>query len=209
MTIAPRSATRGGGHSKPDRAPALAFAGGRDGGLGLAFKAMAAALGAATGATSGPAVVSVIASAGVALAAATTPATAATTVHRCDVDGRVLYADVPCAAGRTTALWLPDSDVPAADREAAARRAAADRRALAEIDRAQANERADDRRAAAAAARRHSDRDRQVRGCAKLSMAARRAHDDYDVAGPAAQPKARLRMQRADDDYAALCKPKR
>jgi hypothetical protein len=45
-----------------------------------------------------------------------------------------------------------------------------------------------------------------MQACAKLARRARTAHDDFDLAGPRDQAKARVRMRRTDEDYAALCK---
>ena len=129
---------------------------------------------------------------------------AGATSYRCEEAGRVTYSDLPCASGRQTPLVGGSSQPTAEDRAAAADRQRSDAAALAQLTR----ERREDERAAALAARRGDDRHDSMRSCAKLATAARRAHDDFDVAGPRQQPKARLRVQRADEDYAALCKRK-
>jgi len=129
---------------------------------------------------------------------------AGATSYRCEDAGQVTYSNLPCPSGRQTTIEADGGTPKADDVAAAAARRRADAAKLAELTR----ERKEDERAAALAAKRGNDRGDPMRSCAKLAKAAQRAHDDYDIAGPRQQPKARIRMQRADEDYAALCKKK-
>jgi hypothetical protein len=129
---------------------------------------------------------------------------AGATSYRCDDAGHVTYGNQPCTSGRQTEVVGTGAAPNAEDRAAAIARQRADEATLARL----ARERRQDERAAALAARRGTDRGNSLRSCAKLQKDARQAHDDYDLADPRQQPKARVRMQRADEDYAALCKRK-
>ena len=126
------------------------------------------------------------------------------TSYRCEDAGHVTYSDLPCGSGKQTEVVDRATAPSAEDRAAAAARQRADAAKLGELTR----ERKQDERAAALAARRGNDRGNSMRSCARLAKDARRAHDDYDVANPAQRPKARIRMQRADEDFAALCRRK-
>jgi hypothetical protein len=125
--------------------------------------------------------------------------------YRCEADGRVAYSDKPCAAGRQSTISAEDPVDPA-DRAAAAARLRNDKATIAQLDRAREREREQDLRAAALAKKRDSDLGKHMQACAKLARRARTAHDDFDLAGPRDQAKARVRMRRTDEDYAALCK---
>jgi hypothetical protein len=125
--------------------------------------------------------------------------------YRCEIDGRVTYSDKPCAAGKQSTI-AADDPVDPTDRAAAAARLRTDKAAIAQLDRAREREREQDLRAAALAKKRDSDVGKHMQACAKLARRARTAHDDFDLAGPRDQAKAHIRMQRADEDYAALCK---
>ncbi len=135
----------------------------------------------------------------------TLSASAAAANYRCDVDGRVLYSDRPCASGAQSTV-RSDDPVDPADRAAALDRARQDRTALAQAERDRQREVQQDLKAAALARKRHSDVTKDAQACRTLARRARDAHDAYDIAGPRDQPKARLKMQHADADYAALCK---
>ncbi len=125
--------------------------------------------------------------------------------YRCDVGGRVTYSDRPCAAGSQTTVET-DDPVSATDRGAAAARAREDAATLARYERDRQRERQQDLRAAALARKRRSDVVKDAQGCRTLARKVRNAQDAYDVAGPRDQPKARLKLQRAEEDYAALCR---
>jgi hypothetical protein len=127
------------------------------------------------------------------------------TNYRCEIDGRVSYSDKPCAAG-TQSTVASEVPVDPADRAAAAERLRRDQANLSQIDRDRERERQQDLRALALARKRDSDIARNAQSCTKLAHRARNAHDAFDLAGPADQAKARLKMQRADQDFAALCK---
>ncbi len=130
---------------------------------------------------------------------------AAATTYRCEVDGRVTYGDRPCAVGTQATVTTADPVEPA-DRAAAAARLRQDQAAVAKAERDRERERQQDLRAATLARQRDSDIAKHSRACAKLFRRARDAHDAFDLAGPRDQPKARLKAQRADQDFAALCK---
>jgi hypothetical protein len=128
--------------------------------------------------------------------------TAHAETYRCEVDGKTLYSDAPCAVGKQTGVIADDPSVGPTDKAAAAARLRADKATLADLDRRRAQELKEDQQAAALAAK----RGRSPRPCAKLELRARRAHEDFARAAPKDQEKARSKMQRTEDDYSALCK---
>lgn len=131
------------------------------------------------------------------------------TTYRCEADGHVTYSNQPCEAGTSTVIGKGPVGPGADDRKDALDRARNDQAKLDAIERERRQDERAAAAAAAAAARRGIDPSRHKRACDKLAKAARKAHDDFELAGPRDQPKTRLRMQRADEDYAALCKTKR
>ncbi len=136
------------------------------------------------------------------------PMPALATSYRCDVDGRVTYSDKPCTAGSQSTV-ATDDPVDAADRAAALERRRQDQATLAQYARDRQKERQQDLQAAALAKKRRSDIVKDAQGCRTLARRARNAHDAYDIAGPRDQPKARMKMEHADEDYAALCRTPR
>lgn len=135
-----------------------------------------------------------------AIAGTATAASAA--AYRCEVDGKTLYSDKPCGAGKQSDVAIDTEGPSAADRAAAAARLRSDK---AEADAMQRN-REKRERIEPVSTRAVSERSKQVNACGKLAVRAKRAHEDYDIAGPREQIKKRVRMLRADEDYAALCK---
>ena len=127
----------------------------------------------------------------------------ATGTYRCDDAGRVTYSDLPCPSGRQTRIAGTARAPSAEDRAAAIDRARADQAQLATIERRRDQERRQEQRAAALAARRG---ERQKDACPKLALRAKRAHEDVEAAGPRDQPVKRVRARRADEDYMALCR---
>jgi hypothetical protein len=132
-----------------------------------------------------------------------TPALSAT--FRCEVDGRVTYGDLPCAAGRQSEVAPTRAPRPQDHADALARQKA-DKASLTAIERQQATDEKTRARIAMAAARGGSDRAKHAEACARLAVRARRAHEDVDLAGPRDQAKARVKEARAAEDYAALCR---
>jgi len=138
-----------------------------------------------------------------ALLVCTLGATAAT--FRCEADGRVIYSDKPCVGGKQETVETTDPVDPA-DRVSAAERRRRDQAQLTQFDRDHARERQQDLRALALARKHDTEVAKRTTACSKLARRARNAHDDFDIAGPNQQPKARLKMQHADEDFSALCK---
>ena len=122
--------------------------------------------------------------------------------YRCEVDGKTIYKDEPCVAGRQSEILIFDKGPSANDRAAAAERLRNDKAAAEAMQR----DREKRERLERVATRPGSDRSRQVNACAKLAVRAKRAHEDHDAAGPREQARKRVRMLRADEDYAAVCK---
>src|ERR1700733_14748312 len=116
------------------------------------------------------------------------PGAAAATTYRCEVDGRVTYADAPCASGRQTTV-VGDDGPAAPDKAAAERRRAAERAEEVRFDKQRAREADEARRAAAQARRQTADRARHAQVCARLARRATTAHDAFDLAGPSDQAK--------------------
>ncbi len=118
---------------------------------------------------------------------------------RCEADGKTIYKDEPCVAGRQSQILIFDKGPSAEDRAAAAARL--------RDDKAESSAMQHEReKREQVAFRADPDRRREVNACAKLAVRAKRAHEDYGTAGLREQAKKRVRMLRADEDYAALCK---
>jgi hypothetical protein len=130
---------------------------------------------------------------------------AAAATYRCESDGRVTYSDKPCVGGKQGTVET-DDPVDPADRAAAAERRRQEQAQLTQFDRNRTREEQQDLRALALAKKRDADVAKHTTACSKLARRARNAHDDFDIAGPSDQPKARLKMQHADADFEALCK---
>ncbi len=135
-----------------------------------------------------------------------TCAMAQATAYRCDDAGRVTYTNLPCPSGKQTELKDRAAAPTAEDLAAAQRRQRADQAKLDAIGRDRATELKQDQQAAALAARRNVGFGKQADACTKLALKVKRAHEDYDAAGPRDQPARRVRLRRAEDDYAALCR---
>ncbi len=129
-------------------------------------------------------------------------AAATGTTYKCQVDGRTVYGDVPCAVGRQSEVPIDATPPLPADRASAAARARDEKKALDGLER----DRARRERIEPVSTRAGSDRDKQVKGCAKLTLRAKRAHEDYDRAAGKDRSKAELRMRRADEDFASFCR---
>ncbi len=125
--------------------------------------------------------------------------------YRCEVDGKTIYSDRPCNIGRQSEVTIDAVGPGAEDRAAAAARLRNDKATAASLQRDR-EKRERDERFERVASRAGFERSRQLNACTKLAVRAKRAHEDYDTAGPRDQPKKRVRMLRADEDYAALCK---
>ena len=121
--------------------------------------------------------------------------------YKCMVDGRTAYGDRPCQAGKQATLAVDASTPPTADRLAADVRLFDDRRTLAVLQR----ERLERERVPQATTRADAGRARQARDCAKLTLRAKRAREDYEHAGPREQLQKQVRLRRADEDRAASC----
>lgn len=122
--------------------------------------------------------------------------------YRCEVDGKTSYGDQPCSVGRQSEVATASPQPSAADRAAAATRLRNDKSAAAAMQRdREKRERADLVPGHAA-----SEYRKRVRACTKLAVRARRAREDYEAAGLREQPKKRVRMLRAEEDRAMLCK---
>jgi hypothetical protein len=137
-----------------------------------------------------------------AIAASCASGSAWSAAYRCEVDGKTVYGDKPCVTGRQSEVAIDDNRPNAEDRAAAAARLRSDKAAADAMQR----DREKRERVERVPARAVSERSKEVNACAKLAVRARRAHEDYDTAGPRDQPKKRIRMLRADEDYATLCK---
>ena len=122
--------------------------------------------------------------------------------YRCEVDGKTIYSDKPCGIGRQSEVAIDTQGPSAEDRAAAAARLRSDKGEANAMQRDREKREQVER----VAVRAGSDRSKQGYACAKLAVRAKRAHEDYDTAGPREQAKKRVRMRRADEDYAALCK---
>ena len=142
----------------------------------------------------------------VALAAAVLMSCAASgawsAAYRCEIGGKTTYSDKPCNVGRQSEVAIDSEGPSAADRAAAAARLRSDKAAADAMQRDRESRERVDR----LPIRGGLDRGREVNACAKLAVRAKRAHEDYNVATPRDQAKKRVRMLRADEDYAALCK---
>ncbi len=139
----------------------------------------------------------------IASCAVVTPAIAASAAaYRCEVDGKTLYSDKPCGVGKQAEVAIDTEGPSAADRAAAAARLRNDKAAADAMQR----DREKRERIEPVSRRTVSERSKQRDACTKLAVRARRAHEDYDAVAPREQARKRVRMLRADEDFAALCK---
>ena len=128
------------------------------------------------------------------------------TAYRCDDGGRVTYTNLPCPSGRQTELVDRGGAPSAADRADAEARHRATQAQLDANARARQHERRQDEKAAALAAKRNTAHGKETAACAKGALRVKRAREDYDTAGPRDQTAKRVRMRRAEDDYASACR---
>lgn len=125
------------------------------------------------------------------------------TTYRCEQNGAVAYSDHPCPVGRQTVADVEMQPPSAADRAAAAARARDDN---ARAERMQRDREKSQRDRIVQGLLGNPERAKEAKACAKLETRARRAHEDYDRATLKEQAARRVKMQRADEDYAKLCK---
>ena len=128
------------------------------------------------------------------------------TAYRCDDGGRVTYTNLPCPSGKQTEVVDRGGAPSAADRAAAESRHRADQAQLDANARERQHERQQDEKAAALATKRNAAHGKESAACARLALRVKRAREDYDTAGPRDQPAKRVRMRRAEDDYATACR---
>ena len=146
------------------------------------------------------ATVSVIAiTSAIAIAAMLVAAPTSAATYRCDADGRTTYGDRPCTTGRQSDVAIDPATPTAADRAAAAARLRSDRAAVAALERERDRPGPTTRRVGA-------DRNKQVDACKRLTLRAKRAHEDLDQASLKEQASRRVRSRRADEDLATFCK---
>jgi len=123
----------------------------------------------------------------------------AQTVHKCTVDGKVTYTEMPCQGGTASVIAVPDA--PAPDKAAAAELAGMKKQADAlekerrKREAAGAREDAAINRAAAA----------QRRKCDKVKLDKKWADEDLRRAQPQRQEDARIKAQRAADKVKLAC----
>jgi hypothetical protein len=130
-----------------------------------------------------------------------TQTAAAQPVYKCTVDGKVSYADHPCAHGRTTELAVPPApsgaEAAAALERDKARLAALQKERSTLEARAEREERGQQGAARAAAAARQK--------CERLRLQARWAEEDAARAGKATSAAARLKARRQAEALAVQC----
>lgn len=123
----------------------------------------------------------------------------AQTVHKCTVDGKVSYTELPCQTGQASIIAVPDA--PAPDQSSAAQLKRLKKQADA-LERARhRKESADDRADAAASkelARRHQ-------ACEKLKLEKKWADEDARRAQPQYEERARIKAQRAGEKLKLSC----
>jgi hypothetical protein len=134
------------------------------------------------------------------LGAAMAPAAAsAQTVHKCTVDGKITYTEIPCQGGQASVIAVPTAPAPPESgpvdlkrlkKEADALEAARHRKEAAE-DRADA---ATNR----VLAKRHAT-------CERLKLEKRWAEQDFRRATPAREEAARIKVQHAGDKLKLAC----
>ena len=122
--------------------------------------------------------------------------------YRCEIGGKITYSDKPCNGGRQSEVAIDSEGPSAADRAAAAARLRSDKGTADAMQR----DREKRERIDPVPVRAGLDRNRHINACGKLAVRAKRAHQDFDAAAARDQAKKRVRMLRADEDFAALCK---
>jgi len=132
--------------------------------------------------------------AGAALLLQTAPAAA---VYRCDIEGRIVYRDLPCPAGVQTRITIETA--PAA--QDARQRAALEREQLERIEKDAAS-----RAEAQRKARRRAAREQEAlrRRCEKLEMRAKWAADDART-NTRHSAQAQRKAERAMEQYKSEC----
>ena len=134
------------------------------------------------------------------MVASTAQARVQAQVHKCTVDGKVTYSQVPCERGDAAVLEVPRA--PAATEDAAADLKRM-RRASAQMEK---ERHADEAAQARADARSDRDAARRRQRCDKLTLQSKYAEEDARRAQPAAQEAARLKAQRAREQMALECR---
>ena len=126
---------------------------------------------------------------------------AAQSVYKCTVDGKISYSDMPCPAGAAASSTLAVPKAPAGVDDAAAdlrrmqKESAALQKSRQKIEEREARE--SERAARAAAAQR--------KRCAKLALTKQWADEDARRATNANADKARLRAKRAGESFSLEC----
>ena len=121
--------------------------------------------------------------------------------YRCEIDGKVIYSDAPCSAGKQTEIATP-AGPSSADRAEALRRQKADA-ANAHVMQTQRErkEKKDD------AVRKKDDAEhaRHARSCAKLAAKIKLGRAELYPAGRRQLATRQTRLHHAEEDYAATC----
>jgi hypothetical protein len=123
-------------------------------------------------------------------------------VFKCEVGGKTIYSDMPCAGGKITQLNDPSAPT-AADAANARLVAERQRREAKEIDarrrKQEAQEEKERERIAKASVKKREK-------CAKLALKGKWAADDAAKATGPKGEKLKVRAQRSAETYAAECK---
>ncbi|MES2347334.1 MAG: DUF4124 domain-containing protein [Pseudomonadota bacterium] len=122
-------------------------------------------------------------------------------VHKCTVDGKVSYSDVPCPAGAASATTLQVPAAPAVD-PAAARDLARQGKEAAALEKARHQREDKDAREADKSAQAAAV---QRKRCGKLKLNKRWADDDVLRATAVNLDNAKLRAKHAGDTLALEC----
>ena len=126
---------------------------------------------------------------------------AAQSVYKCTVDGKISYSDVPCPAGAATSSMLAvpkapaDAPAVAADLQRMQKESAALQKSRQKIEEREAREAERAARTATA----------QRKRCAKLALTKQWADEDARSATNASAAKAKLRAKRAGESFSLEC----
>ncbi len=132
------------------------------------------------------------------LLAAAAPAFAA---YKCEANGKTLYSDTPCTAGKTIELEEKVT-VTAADRALAQERLAKDKASVARQKKERLKREAAEKKLAQAAAKKTAAKQAK---CATLAQRVKWSEEDAEQATGKSIPKAKKKARRMNEKYTLQC----
>ncbi|WP_338848446.1 hypothetical protein V8J88_06130 [Massilia sp. W12] len=125
-------------------------------------------------------------------------------INKCEIDGKTIYSENPCAQGKNSTISAPAS-VPESERKSAEARAKQDKRQLAQIEKQKAKEEQAQARAAKQAALEQKRAKAKEDRCKLAQQRQRWSEQDAQSANPRQQTQAQKRAQRAREKAQLIC----